>query len=70
MSTPAVEPLRRLAYSVRELAEATGLSDQTIYDAIKNNDLPARFVGTKRVIPVEAAAAWLASLPETPPTKK
>jgi len=69
MSTPAVEPLKRLAYSVRELAEATGLSDQSIYDAIKNGDLPARFIGTKRVVPVDAAEAWLASLPEEPPVK-
>lgn len=69
MSTPAVEPLRRLSYSVRELAEATGLSDQTIYDAINNGDMAARFVGTKRVVPVEVAEAWLASLPEAPPSK-
>lgn len=70
MTDATVEPLKRLAYSVRELAEATGLSDQSIYDAINNNDLEARFVGTKRVVPVEAAKVWIASLPEKPPARK
>ena len=69
MSSAAVEPLKRLAYSVRELAEATGLSDQAIYDAINNNELPARFVGKKRVVPVAEAEAWIESLPDAPPRK-
>lgn len=65
-----VAPLERLSYSVAELAEATGLSDQAIYDAISRNELASKRVGkegSKRprvLIPVASAQAWIANLPD------
>jgi hypothetical protein len=70
MTDLPIAPLERLSYSVAELAEATGLSDQAIYDAIARNDLAAKKVGkagSKRprvLIPVASAQAWIANLPD------
>lgn len=72
MSDAAVQPLERKAYTVQQAAEALGVSDQTIYDAVKRNELAAKWVGApgskkKRVvIPAAALDAWLAALPDEP----
>lgn len=61
MSTPAQE---KLAYSVRELADATGLSDQQVYNHINRGDLTAKHSGTKKIILAAEARRFIDSLPD------
>lgn len=49
----------RLAYSVREAAEALGVSPRTIYRLISRGDLEARKIGERTVITTAALAALL-----------
>ena len=55
----------RLSYSVAEAARVVGVSPDTIRKAINatENYLPARRVGTKRLILAADLAAWLDALP-------
>jgi hypothetical protein len=55
--------LEKLSYSIPELVEATGLSDWTIREAIKNSYLVRHFSGTKPIILATDARQWLESLP-------
>lgn len=55
-----------IAYTVTELAKATGISTSSIYAAIRAGELKARFVGRKSVVEVEVAQAWVRSLPDSP----
>ena len=43
-------PPLRLAYSVAEAAEATGLGRTTLYNLISSGTLPSRKIGKRRVI--------------------
>lgn len=55
---------KKLAYSVRELAEATGLSDQQIYNHINRGDITAKHSGTKKIILAAEAERFIAELPD------
>lgn len=58
--------LTRVAYTIAEAAEATGISATTIHEAIRDGSLVANFVGTKASKPVLRAVEldrWIASLP-------
>lgn len=55
--------LDRLAYSIKNLAKAIDLSDETIRQAIKAGELTPAYVGTKPLIMREEAERWLRSLP-------
>jgi excisionase family DNA binding protein len=62
MSPPATP---RLALDVTEVAEALGMSESWVYDAIRLHGLPAKRVGGngKTLIPVAALQAWLVDEP-------
>lgn len=53
----------KLSYSVDELADASGLSDWTIRQAIKDNYLTAHWSGRKQIILAADATSWLEALP-------
>jgi excisionase family DNA binding protein len=57
------DTLEKLSYSIRELAEATGLSVDSIYKAIRDKDLTTKKFGTKPLVLREEAERWLKSLP-------
>lgn len=52
----------KLAYSIPELARATGLSVDSIYKAIRNQELVTKKFGSKPLILREEAERWLLSL--------
>lgn len=56
--------IERLAYTVPQLAEAVGVSDQQIYNHIKAGDLTPKYSGTKALIPVEEARRFIDELPD------
>lgn len=52
--------MTKLVYSVKELAEALGISEPTAYELIKRPGFPAVKVSERRtVIPVDALSRWL-----------
>lgn len=61
--------LTKLAYTKAELAVATGLSIDSVSDAMKRGDLVARYFGTKPIIPVKEAQRWVDSMPEEKPAR-
>ena len=54
----------RLAYSVKEAAEATGLSRDLLYDEMRAGRLAYLKVGRRRVITRQQLQAFLARPPE------
>ena len=54
----------KIAYTVQEAAEATGLSVSTIRAMIRENRLPARQYGTKILIAADDLRAFIDTLPE------
>lgn len=56
-------PDDRLAYSVDELAEASGFSRQKLYADIAVGRIPARRLDKRIVVLADDARAWLAGLP-------
>jgi excisionase family DNA binding protein len=57
-------PIERLSYSIQDVADSTGLSYETVRQAIKRNELVAKYSGSKAVIRREDVIAWLDSLPD------
>ena len=49
-----MEKLERMYYSVKEVAEITGLCEKTIYNLIAQKELPVTRVGKRRLIPRRA----------------
>jgi excisionase family DNA binding protein len=68
MPTP-VQPELIIAVSPMQAAAATGLNAEWIYQALRERQLVAHMIGTKRRILVRDLIAWLASFPEAPPPK-
>ena len=62
MSYPA--QFDRLALSVAELARALGISRSKAYALVRQADFPARRVGDRVLIPVDALRDWLNSRSE------
>lgn len=54
----------KLAYTVQEASEASGLSVTVIREAIKRNDLPAKRSGTKLIIPLTSLDFFIEHLPD------
>ena len=50
------------AMSIKEFTKAYGVSRSTAYNLMSSGQLKTIKVGTRRLIPVEAAQAWFASL--------
>lgn len=57
---------KKIAYTLREAAIATGVSVSTIAAAVKMNRLVANYAGTKPLFTPEALKAWVGSLPDEP----
>lgn len=57
----------KLAYSIREAAEATGYGETVIKDALRDGLLTARYANSKPVIPTTELLDWLANLPTDKP---
>jgi excisionase family DNA binding protein len=60
-------PIERLGYSIQDVADSTGLSYETVRQAIKRNELVAKYSGKKAVIRPADVTAWLDSLPDQQP---
>jgi hypothetical protein len=56
----------KLAFSVAEAAYATGVSAALIRQAIKDNELVARYAKTKTIIATTDLERWLSALPTEP----
>lgn len=54
---------KRLAHSVAEFAQLSGLGRSFLYEQIKSGDLPVRKAGRRTLILQEEGQAWLAKLP-------
>ena len=65
--TPRGKRLPALAFSVAEVAEITGLSRSTIYEAIITGELPAKKRGRRRLILAGDLETFLKGLPSTNP---
>lgn len=59
----AVVQLAAVSYSLAGAVAASGISDKTIRQAIKDRDLVAHYVGTKPVVMATDLAEWIESLP-------
>lgn len=55
--------MSKISYSIAEAAEAVGLSERVIRDAIKDSYLPARFMNTKALVRREDLETWIDSMP-------
>ena len=64
-TTPALTALvpGRLAYPINDFADAVGIGRSKIYEEIRDDRLQAKKLGSRTLIPVASAAAWLANLP-------
>ena len=60
MSEPAPGPAERLAYSVDEVAQITGLSRDLLYDQMRAGRLGYIKVGRRRIITRQHLDAFLA----------
>jgi excisionase family DNA binding protein len=56
----SAQPQRRLALSVKEAAQACGLSRATIYRLIADGKLATLKIGARRLVPIGAIDALLA----------
>lgn len=50
----------KVAFSIKEAAEALGISRPKMYDLIYREDFPAFHVGTRVLIPVDGLRQWAA----------
>jgi predicted DNA-binding protein YlxM (UPF0122 family) len=62
-----VSPFARLAFSINELAESSGLGRTFIYDEINAGRLIVTKAGRRSLVLAEHAKAWLDSLPKLAP---
>ncbi len=50
---------KKLAYSIKEASEATGLGRNVLYQLVRSESFPSIRVGHKFIIPVQALERWL-----------
>ena len=62
--------MEQLAFSVKEAAEASGISRAALYRALRNGELRARKMGTKIIILRTDLEAYLSSLDAYKPLAK
>lgn len=56
----------KLAYSIKDAAEAVGVSVTTLREAINRSELTVKYPTTRPVIPAEELTKWLDALPDEP----
>jgi excisionase family DNA binding protein len=61
LEVPSQEALPKLAYTIREFCKATGVSRAMVYREIKAERLKVKKVGTRTLVPVDEAWAWMKS---------
>ena len=54
---------RKLAHSIAEFAQLSGLGRSFLYEQIKSGHLPVRKAGRRTLILHDEGQAWLAKLP-------
>lgn len=59
--------MSKVAYNLKEAAEAAGVSISTLRRAISNNDLIARYPTASAVIPKEELENWINNSPTESP---
>ena len=59
--------MKKIAYNLKEAAEAAGVSVSTLRRAIANNDLVANYPTTSAVILREELESWIKSAPTESP---
>ena len=62
------ELISKLAFSVDELAQSSGLGRTFIYEEINSGRLVVSKAGRRTLVLVENAKAWLNALPQLSPT--
>ena len=62
-----ITPDNRLAYTVDDLAEASGFGRQKLYSDIAAGRIPARRLDKRIVVLADDARAWIANLPPAAP---
>jgi excisionase family DNA binding protein len=60
--------VEKMAYSIRETAEAIGLHPNTVYELVQSGRLPAVKLGRKILISKLELAAWLGHSQSSQPT--
>jgi len=50
---------KKVAYNVKEASELLGVSDKSLYEAIKQHQVPAKWIGRRVIIPISAFNKWL-----------
>jgi len=56
---PPLDTVPKLAYTIAELCQASGISRAKVYEEIKAKRLRIKKVGARTVVPVDEARAWL-----------
>jgi hypothetical protein len=62
------EPIRKLAYSIAELTEISGIGRSFLYEEIKAGRLVVTKAGRRSLVLYDDALAWLTTLPKLTPT--
>ena len=62
-----VVPPGRLLYSINETARLTGMSRTYLYGEMRSGRLRTVMAGDRRMIPADALAEWIGSLPSGTP---
>jgi hypothetical protein len=60
--------LRKLAYSIAELSEMSGVGRSFLYEEVKAGHLIVTKAGRRSIVLLDDALAWLTKLPKLPPT--
>jgi excisionase family DNA binding protein len=56
----------RLAFTIDQLVEVSGVGRSTIYAALRTGALRGKKLGSRTLVTVDAATDWLAQLPDYP----
>jgi len=51
--------IEKLTYSVKEAAEALGVSESKMYQIIRMDGFPLLTIGGRRLVPVSGLARWV-----------
>jgi predicted DNA-binding transcriptional regulator AlpA len=62
----SMPPAEKLAYTIPELSQTSGISRSKIYEEMAAGRLESRFAGKRRLVLRDAAIAWLGALPRAP----
>jgi excisionase family DNA binding protein len=60
---PPEVPREKLTFTLKEAAQALGVSKSTLYKALAEGKLSAIKLGNRTLIPADALRAWLAAMP-------